>query len=84
MNTGKLRFQPVGWADGQSGAGGGPMIWAQHPVRGFCPLCFQSGVLKNRSLEVERLTVECPPVESEAFAYRILLWGSGEGAGFYG
>ena len=25
-----------------------------------------------------------PPVESEAFAYRILLRGSGEGAGFDG
>ena len=59
------------------------MVRAQRPVHGFGPFCSQSHVLEDGGLEVERLVVECPPVEPEAGTLRIVLRGSGKGAGFY-
>ena len=84
LDAGELRLLPVGWADGQDGSGGGPVIRAQRPVRGFCPLGFQGGVLEYGGLEVEGLAVKRPPFEPEALTLGILLWGSGEGAGLHG
>ena len=84
LDADKLRFLPVGRADGQLGSGGGPVVRAQRPVRGFRPLCFQGGVLEDWGLEVERLAVKRPPVELEALTLRVLLQGSGESTGFYG
>ena len=72
-----IGFLPVGWADGQLGSGGGPVVRAQRPVRDIGPLGFQTRVLQDGGLEVERLAVECPPVEPEAFTLRIVLRGSG-------
>ena len=75
---------PVGRDDGQSGAGGGPVVRAQPPVRGLRPFGFQGRVLQDRSLEVVGLAVTCPSVEPEAITLRILLRGSGGRAGLHG
>ena len=77
-------FLPVGWADGQPRAGGGPVVRAQRPVRDLGPLCFQGGVLEDGGLEVERLVVKCPPVEQEALTYRVVFRRYNESAGFHG
>ena len=84
LDGGELRLLPVGRADGQSRAGGGPVVRAQRPVRGLRPLGFQDRVLEDGSLQVERLAVMSPPVEPEALTLRILLRGNGEGAGLHG
>ena len=84
LDTCVVRFLRVGRADGQTGAGGGPMIRAQRPVRGLRPLGCQCRVLEDRGPEVERLAAASPPVEPESGALRVLLRGSGEGAGFHG
>ena len=75
---------PVGRADGQAGAGGGPVVRAQRPVRGLRPLGFQGRVLEDGGLQVEGLAVKRPSVEPEALAHWVLLRGSGESAGFHG
>ncbi|WLT11204.1 hypothetical protein [Bifidobacterium asteroides] len=69
LDAGVAGFLPVGRADGQSGAGGGPVVRAQRPVRGLRPLGFQGRVLEDGGLEVERLAVKRPPVEPEAVTY---------------
>ena len=84
IKAGELRFLPVGRADGHPGAGGGPMVRAQRPVHYLRPLGFQGRVLQDGGLEVERLAVKHPPIEPESGSLRILLRGSGEGAGFHG
>ena len=73
MNTGKLRFLPVGRADGQQSARSGPVVRAQRPVCCFAPLRSQGSVLEDGGLEVERLVVKCPPVEPEAITYRVVF-----------
>ena len=83
VNAGELRLLPVGWADGQPRASGGPVVRAQRPVRDLGPLGFQGGVLEDGGLEVEGLAVTCPPVEPETLTLGILLRGCGEGAGFH-
>ena len=84
VDAGELRFLPVGRADGQPCAGGGPVIRVQPPVRGLGPLCFQGGVLEDGGLQVEGLAVKRPSVEPEALTLRVLLRGIGERAGFHG
>ena len=84
LNADVAGFLRLGRADGQVGAGGGPMIRAQRPVRDLGPPGFQGRVLEDGGLEVKRLAVKRPPVEPEALTLRILLRGSGESAGFHG
>ena len=84
VDAGVIGFLSAWWADGQPGAGGGPVVRAQRPVRGLGPLGFQGHVLKDGGLEVERLAIMSPSVEPEAFTLWVLLRGSGEGAGFHG
>ena len=83
LDTDVVRFLRVGRADGQPGAGGGPMVRAQRPVSQLRPLGFQDGVLEDGGPEVEGLAVMGPSVEPEALTCRVLLRGSGEGAGLH-
>ena len=73
----EMWFLPVGRADGQAGSGGGTVVRAQRPVRGFRPLSFQGHVLENWGLEVIGLAVKHPPVEPEAITLRVVLRRSG-------
>ena len=84
VDAGVVGFLPVGRADGQPCAGGGPMVRVQRPISDLRPLGFQGRVLEDGGLQVERLAVKHPPVEPEAGSLRILLRGSGESAGFHG
>ena len=84
MDADVAGFLQAGRADGQPRTGGGPVVRSQRPVSYLRPLGFQTRVLEDWGLEVERLAVKRPPVESEAFTLRIVLRGSGEGAGFHG
>ena len=63
LDAGVVGFLLVGWADGQLGAGGGPVVRAQRPVSYLGPLAFQTRVLQDRGPEVERLAVKRPPIE---------------------
>ena len=76
-------FLLVGRVDGQAGAGGGPVVRAQHPVRGFRPLGFQGRVLEDGGLEVIGLAVKHPPVEPEALTLRIVFRRGGESPGLH-
>ena len=78
-----IRLLAVGRADGQTGAGCGPVVRAQRPVRGFRPPGFQSRVLEDRGLEVVGLAVKHPPVEPEAMTLRIVFRRGGECPGLH-
>ena len=84
LDTDVVRLLQAGRADGQLGAGDGPVVRAQRPARDLGPLGFQGHVLEDGGLKVKRLAIMCPPVEQEAFTHRVLLRGSGEDAGFHG
>ena len=73
----------VGRAEGQAGAGGGSVVRAQSPVRGFGPTGGQRRVLQDGGLEIEGKAVTRPPVEPGALTLRVLLrrCGDGEGSG---
>ena len=73
----------AGRADGQPGAGGGPVVRAQRPVRDPRPLGFQGRVLEDGRPEVVGLAVKRPPVEFESLALRILLRGGGQRPGLH-
>ena len=77
-------FLPVGRADGQPGAGGGPVLRAQPPVRGLRPLGCQGRVLQDGGLEVVGLAVKRPSVEPEAGTLRVVLRGGGKRPGLHG
>ena len=83
VDTAETWFLLVGRVDGQAGAGGGPVVRAQRPVRGFRPPGFQSRVLEDRGLEVVGLAVKHPPVEPEALTLRILFRRGGECPGLH-